>query len=105
MFGWQPHLPVDLAFGVNDENSKQPSTKYIDDMQEGLSKAYDLATSSTQTAQSRQNKDLQPGDRDLSKWSPLKISKFYYLWPFSGMLSKLLKWRAELCIFYRKMKE
>ncbi len=75
MFGRQPHLPVDLAFGLDDD-TKQPSTKYVDEMKDRLKKAYDLAARSIMTAQGRQKEGydrrargaiLQPGDRVLVK--------------------------------------
>lgn len=43
MFGRQPRLPVDIAFELDQEITKQPMTTYVAEMKEILQKAYDLA--------------------------------------------------------------
>ncbi|KAK3091744.1 hypothetical protein FSP39_022296 [Pinctada imbricata] len=75
MFGREPRLPVDLAFGIN----KQPQkglTKYIDDLRERMKTAYERATASAQEARSRQKENydykvrgsnIKEGDRVLVK--------------------------------------
>ncbi|VDI39873.1 Hypothetical predicted protein [Mytilus galloprovincialis] len=76
MFGRHPRLPVDIAFGIEDTGTKEPSTKYAEAMKERLKKAYELASRSAKTAQGRQKEGydkrargaiLQPGDRVLVK--------------------------------------
>ena len=54
MFGRQPRLPVDMAFDLGQDNTKQPITNYVSDMKERLQKAYDLA--SKQPNRHRRNK-------------------------------------------------
>ena len=67
---------MDIAFGIEERDKKQPSTKYAEAMKERLKQAYDLAARSARTAQSRQKEGydkrargaiLQPGDRVLVK--------------------------------------
>jgi hypothetical protein len=54
MFGRSPRLPVDIAFDLEVEGKKEPSTKYVETMKERLKKAYELASRSVGTAQERQ---------------------------------------------------
>ena len=54
MFGRTPRLPIDIAFGLEVEGKKEPSTKYVKTMKERLKKAYELASGATRTAQERQ---------------------------------------------------
>jgi hypothetical protein len=54
MFGRSPRLPVDIAFGLEVEGKKEPSTKYVETMKERLKKAYELASRSARTVQERQ---------------------------------------------------
>ena len=75
MFGREPKLPVDIAFGL--ENGKQTSkTRYIEDMKERLQKSYQLALKSAQRAKDRQKQHydfktrgakIEEGDRVLVK--------------------------------------
>jgi hypothetical protein len=51
MFGRSPRLPVDIAFDLEVEGKKEPSTKYVETMKERLKKAYELASRSARTAQ------------------------------------------------------
>jgi hypothetical protein len=41
MFGRSPRLPVDIAFGLEVEGKKEPSTKYVETMKERLKKAFE----------------------------------------------------------------
>jgi hypothetical protein len=43
MFGRQPKLPIDLAFGLIREKERKPHTKYIQEIRERLVQAYKLA--------------------------------------------------------------
>ena len=54
MFGRTPRLSIDIAFGLEVEGKKEPSTKYVKTMKERLKKAYELASGATRTAQERQ---------------------------------------------------
>jgi hypothetical protein len=76
MFGRTPRLPVDIAFGLEGEGQKEPSTTYVETMKERLKKAYELASRSARTAQERQQSGyekkvrgaiLSTGDRVLVK--------------------------------------
>ena len=53
MFGREPRLPVDLAFGINNQQQRSLS-KYIEDLREKMRKAYEIATSSATAARSKQ---------------------------------------------------
>ena len=75
MFGRKPKLPVDIAFGL-DDGVKVPATKYAEDMQDRLRKAYDLASRTARSAKEKQKSGydrkikgaiLHPGDRVLVK--------------------------------------
>ena len=75
MFGREPKLPVDIAFGLDSGN--QPSkTRYIEELQERLQKSYQLALKSSQKAKERQKEHydlktrgakVEEGDRVLVK--------------------------------------
>ena len=78
MFGRQPRLPVDLAFGTaTDNNTKHKSmTQYISQMKDRLRKSYELAQKATQKSQERQTDNydvkirggkVEVGDRVLVK--------------------------------------
>jgi transposase InsO family protein len=73
MFGREPRLPIDLAFGL-DFNKHQPRSQYISSLRERLAKSYELATSASRTAKDRQKRGydtkvrgacVQSGDRVL----------------------------------------
>ena len=77
MFGSQPRLPVDIAFGLQQDTEKKKSmSSYVADMKTRLQKSYELASKAAKNAQSRQkvNYDLkvrggkvEVGDRVLVK--------------------------------------
>ena len=46
-----PRLTVDIAFVLEVEGKKEPSTKYAETMKERLKTVYELASRSTRTAQ------------------------------------------------------
>ena len=58
MFGREPNLPIDLAFGIeNIENrKKQTHTKYIENLKEKLKVSFELAASNIKSAQARQKR-------------------------------------------------
>ena len=75
MFGRHPRLPIDLAFGIRKTNS-QSTGKYVKDLRERLSHAYQLAAEASRNAQARQKEgydtkirgaSIQQGDRVLVK--------------------------------------
>ncbi|XP_052074002.1 uncharacterized protein LOC127711879 [Mytilus californianus] len=75
MFGRQPRLPIDLAFGLH-KDTKMPATKYIQGLRDRLACAYQLATEASKKAQATQKEaydlrvrgaSIQKGDRVLVK--------------------------------------
>ena len=55
MFGRQPRLPIDIAFGLrNTPSQRQSMSSYVSNMKDRLRKSYELATKATQKAQQRQ---------------------------------------------------
>jgi transposase InsO family protein len=73
MFGRQPRLPIDLAFGI-DLNKNQPQSKYVSSLRDRLIKSYELVSSVARDAHARQKKGydtkvrgatVQSGDRVL----------------------------------------
>ena len=74
MFGWEPHLPVDLVFGLDRNTESKNQTLYMTDMKQRLQEAYKAAIKASGDAQHRQKclydlkihgATLQPGDRVL----------------------------------------
>ncbi|KAK3103801.1 hypothetical protein FSP39_021997 [Pinctada imbricata] len=53
MFGRQPRLPVDIAFGLDKSNTK-PLSSYVENLQNRLQQSYKLATEANKKAQERQ---------------------------------------------------
>ena len=43
MFGWKPHLPIDLIFGTNAADLKGNSIAYIENLQRRIEWAYQTA--------------------------------------------------------------
>ena len=43
MFGWKPHLPIDLIFGTNTANLKGNSITYIENLKKRMKWAYQTA--------------------------------------------------------------
>ena len=77
MFGRDPHLPVDLAFGLNrDEEKEIPLTKYVDTLRQRLMQSFELASAAAKKSQAKQKRtydlkargaDVEVGDRVLVK--------------------------------------
>ena len=53
MFGRNPRLPVDITFGLR-ENEKEPTTQYVADLRSKIQKAYELAAEASEKARSKQ---------------------------------------------------
>lgn len=75
MFGNNPRLPVDAAFGLR-VNEKEPSTQYIKDLRERIIQAHKLATAAAEKARNKQKEcynskirggTVKIGDRVLVK--------------------------------------
>ncbi len=48
MFGREPRLPVDLAFGLDINHKKQPRSKYVKELRDRLRQSYELAHEGSQ---------------------------------------------------------
>lgn len=76
MFGREPRLPIDLAFGINFYNRKQSLSKYVENMKEKLNYSYKTAKETIRKAHSKQKRGydtkvkgatIDVGDRVLVK--------------------------------------
>lgn len=56
MFGREPWLPIDLAFGINFYNRKQSLSKYVENMKEKLNYSYKTAKETIRKAHSKQKR-------------------------------------------------
>ncbi|KAL5019205.1 hypothetical protein ScPMuIL_004927 [Solemya velum] len=74
MFGREPRLPIDLAFGIDRHVSKEPTTSYAKQLRDRLQKSYELASTAAKKAQLHQKKyydtkaragHIEPTDRVL----------------------------------------
>ncbi|XP_046570925.1 uncharacterized protein LOC124279168 [Haliotis rubra] len=54
MFGREPRLPIDLAFGIETNKSHQSLTAYSESLKKKLQEAYTLASKASKTAQDKQ---------------------------------------------------
>ena len=54
MFGREPNLPIDLAFGLTSEAVRQPQSKYVQELRQRLVEAYKLASEAADTARRKQ---------------------------------------------------
>ncbi len=76
MFGREPRLPVDLAFGLDINQKRLPRSKYVKELRDRLKQSYELAHKAANEARRRQKKYydvksrnyfVQTGDRVLVK--------------------------------------
>lgn len=76
MFGRQPRLPIDLAFGLVKDKDREPQLVYIQELKERLLQAYQLATETAKKAKEKQKTlydlraraaTIEKGDRVLVK--------------------------------------
>ena len=76
MFGREPRLPIDLAFGVNTNKQHHSLTSYAEGLRNRLEESYEIATETTKKSQGRQKGGhdlkvrgavIEPGDRVLVK--------------------------------------
>ena len=64
MFGRQPKLPIDLAFGLITYKEIKPHKKYIQEIRERLVQEYKLASEASIKAQTKQKEgELHTLDR------------------------------------------
>lgn len=78
MFGRDPTLPVDLVFGLDKHDKVTTLSKYIDNLQVRLERAYEAAKTASKNIQNRQKMQydqkakgvgLREGDRVLVKFA------------------------------------
>ena len=61
MFGRDPLLPVDWAFGLDsNQTQKVPLTKYMDSLKARLKHSFELALAAADKARAKQKKDYDP---------------------------------------------
>lgn len=74
LFGRNPHLPIDLIFGINDEEGCNSHQEYAQKWQQQMKEAYDIASKTIKKTtargkayynQKRQSSVLSPGNRIL----------------------------------------
>jgi transposase InsO family protein len=76
MFGRNPNLPIDIAFGLAKKRNKNPQTKYIQNLRSRLVEAYKTAAEQIKKSQEKQKSRydlktrgavIQKGDRVMVK--------------------------------------
>ena len=76
MFGREPHLPIDRAFGLEKQQSEESLTKYVENLQKCLKESFDIATAAADKARRKQKlqydlkvrpAEVKIGDRVLVK--------------------------------------
>lgn len=70
LFGRNPRLPIDLIFGINEEEGCNSHQEYAQKWQQQMKEAYDIASKTIRKTtayydQKRQSSVLSPGDRVL----------------------------------------
>ena len=53
MFGWKPHLPIDLLFGTNTADLKGNSITYIENLKKQIEWTYQTANEAIKKEQER----------------------------------------------------
>ena len=53
MFGWKPHLPIDLIFGTSTANLKGNSITYVENLKKRMKWAYQTANDVIKKEQER----------------------------------------------------
>ena len=53
IFGWKPHLPIDLIFGTNTANLKGNSITYVENLKKRMEWAYKTANDVIKKEQER----------------------------------------------------
>ncbi|MES9879749.1 MAG: DDE-type integrase/transposase/recombinase, partial [Sedimenticola sp.] len=104
MFGREPRLPVDLAFGLNPkEDTSANTSKYAEDLRNRFRSSYDKARKTIQTSQDKQKKSydyrirgahLHPGDRVLVK-----------VMAFEGRHKLVDKWSEDVYTIVRQIND
>ena len=94
MFGRDPHLPVDLTFGLSEDNPKEPLTKYVDKLRRRLKASFDLATSAADKARAKQkcHYDIKTRSADLQVEDRFLVKKV----AFDGRHKLADKWEEEI---------
>ena len=58
MFGWKPHLPIDLLFGTNTADLKGNSITYIENLKKRVELAYQLQMKLLRKSRKGTSKDM-----------------------------------------------
>ena len=101
MFGREPKLPIDVAFGIENQlERKQPTSKYSEHLKKKLQISYELAQKHSKSSQERQKHNydtkvrgatLHVGDKVLVK-----------ILAFDGRHKLSDKWEEEIYIVKEK---
>lgn len=96
MFGREPQLPIDLAFGLVTEKQRKPQTKFVQELRERLLRAYELASENSRKAQSRQKEgyDLRARGAIVEKGDKVLVRKV----AFEGKHKIADKWEDNIYI-------
>ena len=58
MFGWKPHLPIDLFFGTNTADLKGNGITHIENLKKRMKQAYQTENKVIKREQERNKKDM-----------------------------------------------
>ena len=99
MFGREPHLPIDLMFGI-DRGERQTTTKYIEDLKAKMKKAYDLANTAADKARDKQKKGYDVKARDVTLQEGDKV--LVKIVAFDGRHKIADRWKEEPYVIVRQ---
>ena len=99
MFGREPHLPIDLMFGI-DRGERQTTTKYIEDLKAKMKKAYDLANTAADKARDKQKKGYDVKARDVTLQEGDKV--LVKIVAFDGRHKIADRWEEEPYVIVRQ---
>ena len=101
MFGRDPNLPVDLTFGLVENNPKEPLSKYVEKLRKRLKSSFELATAAANKARAKQkvNYDLKARPADLVPGDRVLVRKMAF---GEGKHKLADKWEEEVFIVREK---
>lgn len=95
MFGRDPHLPVDISFGLNKNDGKQvPLTKYVETLRTRLKESFDLASAAASKARAKQKRfyDLKARGADVGLGDKVLVK----IVAFDGKHKLADKWEEDI---------
>ena len=100
MFGREPHLPIDLLFGITREE-KQTTTKYVEEMKQRMKKAYELVQTTADKARHKQKQqyDIKAKEVDLQEGDKVLVEVV----AFEGKHKIADRWEEEPYVILRQM--